>query len=467
MNLGLSVWRAVVQVGVLAVGVAVLASLSVEASAAESLPVERWEPPAVYLTWQRDPSTTMTVHWHAWPDRPGSVVRYRPADRPDAAWSTAEGESRPIAGSERRVHTAEITGLEPDTAYVFQPGLAAYDFRFSTLPAGPTRPIRFVASGCVYKVGEVFTRLADRLAARSPDFALLSGDIAYANATIDNAPIWFRFLELWKRHMVKPDGGLVPMVWAIGNHEVAGGYGQPRDAAPFFYDLIAFPEPGYGVLDLGDYLSLVVLDSGHTNPVAGAQTDWLERTLSPRRDVPHLFATHHVPAYPSARDYGGWLNRRIRKHWVPLFESHGVDVVFEAHDHCYKRTHPIRGGRVDESGIVYIGDGGWATDGTRTPAAPGERWYLAATSAANHATLVTLDGDVRTFEPIDVHGNTLETPYRMTAGLPVTIKLTGGAGSGLPWWLWVVIAGGAAVAVVVTLLIVRRSAKRAIAKVLG
>ena len=68
--------------------------------------------------------------------------------------------------------------------------------------------------------------------------------------------------------MVGRDGRLIPMVACIGNHEVDGGYGKPREKAPFFYALFdgLFPETGYATLDFGDYLSLVLLDTGHTSP---------------------------------------------------------------------------------------------------------------------------------------------------------------------------------------------------------
>ena len=427
--------------------------------AADDDPTGSWEPPAVYLTWQRDPSATMTVHWHSWPDRPVSAVRYRPAGDDDAPWSTVTGTSRPMPATERRVHTVELTGLDPDTRYAFEPGRDAVDFHFRTLPDTPTRPIRFVVSGCIYDVYETYVGLADRLAARSPDFAVLNGDIAYADAELRKFFKWTRFLEGWKNHMVTPAGDLVPMLWTLGNHEVAGGYDQDPSAAPFFYNLIAFPQPGFGVIDVGDYLSIVLLDSAHTNPIDGVQKAWLEQTLKPRADVPHLFAAYHVPAYPSARGFGGEINQRVREHWVPLFEAHGVDVAFEAHDHAFKRTHPIRNGEIDEHGIVYMGDGGWATNGTRTPAGPGSpwsggRWYLAESAAANHALLVTLDGDLRTFEPIDIHGNVLGGgPYRMTAGQPVSITLSAGTGFSPPIWAWLIalaillVAGGAGYAV--------------------
>jgi hypothetical protein len=67
-------------------------------------------------------------------------------------------------------------------------------------------------------------------------------------------------------------------VVAIGNHEVQNHYlethadYQPgpdwrEKVAPHFYALFAFPgHPGYNVLDVGDYLSLVILDSGLTSP---------------------------------------------------------------------------------------------------------------------------------------------------------------------------------------------------------
>ncbi len=53
---------------------------------------------------------------------------------------------------------------------------------------------------------------------------------------------------------------------------------------------------GYNVLDCGNYLSLLLLDSGHTHPVEGAQTDWLKQTLAARQHVSHVFPVYHVPA---------------------------------------------------------------------------------------------------------------------------------------------------------------------------
>ena len=93
-----------------------------------------------------------------------------------------------------------------------------------------------------------------------------------------------------------------------------------------------FRDTTYAALDFGDYLSVVLLDSGHVAPIDGAQADWLGTVLRAREGRPHLFAANHVPAYPSARapEEAGAGNRT---HWCPLFERYGVDAVLEHHDH--------------------------------------------------------------------------------------------------------------------------------------
>jgi hypothetical protein len=162
---------------------------------------------------------------------------------------------------------------------------------------------------------------------------------------------------------------VIPVVAAIGNHVVWGGYLDRHPGyvqtviwrqriAQVFYQVFPFTgQPGYAALDFADYLSLVFLDTDHTNPIDGQQKDWLKHTLAARNDGRHLFPVYHVTAYPSLRAYGDKTQTRVREHWVPLFEAHNVKVAFEHHDHLYKRTEPIRNGKVDPSGVVYIGDG--------------------------------------------------------------------------------------------------------------
>jgi hypothetical protein len=213
--------------------------------------------------------------------------------------------------------------------------------------------------------------------------------------------------------MVGRDGRLIPLVACIGNHEVNGGYNKPREKAPFFYALFdgLYPETGFATLDFGDYLSLVLLDTGHTTPLAGAQTDWLEKTLRARKDHPHVIVVNHVPAYPSYRSPEGRKGKEgtgagNRKHWVPLFEKYRVPAVLEHHDHTFKRSRPLLGGLAHGNGVLYLGDGSWGR--LRTPKAPDRLPYLALTSRDYHLSLHRLQGEERFHLALDDRGMVMD-----------------------------------------------------------
>lgn len=365
-----------------------------------------FDPPAVYLTWQRDPTTSMTIQWHSEAGR-SDAVQYQRLD--EMVWHTAVGSHHSMPHTDRIVHVAELTGLEPGADYRFRFGEDSVTFAFRTMPRDASKPIRFVVGGDTMEpldmVDEWFEATARQAAKQDPMFAVIGGDIAYANGDPKLAKRWYRWLAGWKRHMVTSDGRLIPLLVTIGNHEVQGQFGQTSDKAPYFYSLFAMPGPqGYTVLDFGRYLSLVVLDSGHTHPIAGAQTEWLMRTLADRGDALHLFAVYHVAAYPSVYDLHNWESVKIREHWVPLFERYGLDVAFEHHDHAYKRTHAIRADRVDPRGVLYLGGGAWGV----VPRRPHDDWYLSKAASKRHFILVTIDSQSRRFLAIDDEGQIVD-----------------------------------------------------------
>ncbi|BAM02207.1 purple acid phosphatase family protein [Phycisphaera mikurensis] len=458
---------------------AVLLAVLLQASPADAKTRRGLTGTVVYATWTQDPTTTLTVHWID--DDPGD-----PADRgggrsptltvrgidgtegADAGVSVTAATMLPIPGTSRFVHRAEATGLAPGAAYAVRVPGDPRPRRFRTVDADPATPTRFVLTSDVYRRRDPLLAMHAHLAARDPAFVILAGDIAYANGDVENADRWLDFLWAWDDRVVTAEGFSVPMIALIGNHEVDGGYlheidrdryPDPADASPFFRRLFAFPgERSYGVLDFGDDLSLVALDSGHQAAIAGEQTRWLEETLAARQHRTHLFTAWHVPAYPSARRLASSMPRRLRRHFVPLLDRYGVDASFEGHDHAYKRTQPIRHGKIDPLGTVYVGDGGYADLAERVPAEPGRggwfsdaRWYLANSKQTDHFEVVTLTGPDRRFEAVgadgevfdawESHGNepkaVVETPvtpvparaefWLLLIGVPAAV----GAGA---WW---------------------------------
>lgn len=352
-------------------------------------------PDTLFLTWQSDPTTTMTVQWVGPEPTIAEPIQYATVENP--VWRVAQIFLKPYPNTDLKVHRCELTGLKPGTEYQFQIGNAEPTFRFRTMPAKATDTISFVSGGDAGV--DLHAINSNVLAAKQePYFALIAGDLAYDNG---RAPATFtKFLQNYRAHMVDAKGRLIPLLSCIGNHEVDGGYRGLRAKSPQYLSVFdgMFSEKTFGVLDIGDYLSLVLLDTGHIEPIDGEQTTWLEKTLADRQSRPHLIVANHVPAYPSYRTAAGeklesGTGAEQRKHWCPLFERYNVDVVLEHHDHTFKRTYPLINGQKDRNGVVYLGDGSWGK--LRVPKKPEERPYLAAVSPAYHVTVHRLEGDQR------------------------------------------------------------------------
>ncbi|MBX9584110.1 MAG: metallophosphoesterase family protein [Gemmataceae bacterium] len=406
-------------------GAAALAAGSVPRLFARDLPPPREIGPAdpgpglgtpagldtLFLTYKGDPTTSATVQWLGTDPAADGTVRYVTPE--GVAWKTAPARKRPFPRTDYTLFRADLSGLAPGTDYLFQVAGHRKTFKFRTAPAKATDTFTFVSGGdCGVNPHVVANNLL--AAKQDPYFALIGGDLGYDNGR--SAKTAIAFLQNYSRTMVDGRGRLIPLVAAVGNHEVDGGYAKPRANAPFFLALFdgLYPDHTYATLDFGDYLSLVLLDTGHVEPIGGAQADWLETALEDRQGRPHLIAACHVPAYPSYRNpdagkdgaFGTGEGNRL--HWCPLFERLGVDAVLEHHDHAFKRTFPLTDGLRDRNGVVYLGDGSWGQ--LRAPVAPEKRPYLAEVGKAYQVSVHRLEGPDR-FHLALAEGGRVEDVY--------------------------------------------------------
>lgn len=371
------------------------------------------------LTWAGDPCTTMRVQWlELGAETPAPVKIVARADSDGTRQTVVSRAHRFGWRDDVWVQRADFDSLRPGALYTLElPGRRDPAPRFATAPAKLDSPLTFIEGGDINVVPEALLMHAVALREK-PLFAIVGGDLSYSNNRDVNQEI--AFYRDWAAGMVTPDGRHIPMVAAIGNHEVDGAYGQTREKASFFFSLFdtwAHPEVGaYRALDFGDYLSLVLLDTDHTCPVA-AQTEWLRETLAARARVPHVFPVYHVPAYPSVRDFDARLSREVREQWVPLFEaSPQVRTAFEHHDHAFKRTHPLRGGAISPAdGVTYLGDGSWGL-ARRRLRSRGDLSVFHDRHEKFHVWRVTLEPGTQRFLAIDERGNPLDTWSRSLVG---------------------------------------------------
>ncbi len=376
------------------------------------------EPLAFYLTWTEDPTSTIVVDWHSM-DINTSTLSFR--EKETETWDVFESKVLPYPISERMVHRIEVGGLKAATAYeiMFNGSKEVYFFR--TMPSTLDKStIKIAIGGDSMHRKEWFEKTNAVAASYDPDFIIIGGDMAYENGLAENVQRIYGWFDAYKNTLVTAENRILPCIVAAGNHEVVGGYYdvhegyEQNDAfrnriAPYFFGLFAFPgQPGYNVLDFGEYLSLIILDTDHTNPIPKAQTRWLNRTLRQRKDVLHKIPIYHVPGYPSVRNYFGKTQTAVRENWTPILEENGVRLVFENHDHAYKRTFPIKNNEIDQKGIVYVGDGSWGVE-PRDIHDVDSTWYLNKAQKIKAFTLLTLEGAQFSLISVDEDGNVIDS----------------------------------------------------------
>lgn len=347
-------------------------------------------PRHVYLTWQGDTSRTITVNYQTLEPVGASTVHYdtKPRNGRTGAYRyTATGSAHQIPGQAdgRKIHWVELGGLTPGKTYYFIAGDPRHGFtaerKFRTVPSG-SQSLRFVIGGDMGASSDlaVFLQQAAKL---SPAFGVVGGDIAYAGDLLTNYSKWDAWLDHWETNMVTPGGYSVPMVLAIGNHEVRGGTATSPTNAQFYLRYFAQNgERTYYSRTFGKNLAMFLLDSGHLSRHGGAQAAWLDAQLSAQRDVPTKFAVYHVPLYPSVRVYDGAGSVVGRQTWLPIFDKHHLTAAFEHHDHAFKRTLLLRENKPDPDGTLYLGDGGWGMPARKVDAEL--RWYEAKAASIQH-----------------------------------------------------------------------------------
>ena len=368
------------------------------------------DPDVVYLTWKSDPATTMTIMWHTTTGRNSQTISYKRID--ETNWKKAWGTKERFCRSNIDIHLLELKNLDEDTEYVFRLDDGELH-KFRTLPNGLKRPIHAAIGGDAFFYKNLYEKMNAEVASKDPDFVILAGDIAYTEGIrralrthywkIDR---WEEFFRIWSRQMVTKEGRMIPIVPVIGNHDVCQGFDNPKKTDVMFYQVFAFPLHGipFRTLSIGSDLSFFLLDTAHTFPIAGAQTEWLGQALEANKDATYKIPVYHLPGYPSESYFHAAGSKDIRKFWVPLFQKYGVKISMEHDNHTFKRTFPIKDGMVDDSGIVFLGDGAWGV----SPAKPKRHWYLAKAARRNNFWFLTISPEKIQARAFDNEGTLLD-----------------------------------------------------------
>jgi hypothetical protein len=357
------------------------------AAAPGSAPIEPVPPVSgLHVTFGEDASSSATVTWHSIDSVSNPRVMLardgRTHERTVDAVVASYTDDK--SGTVVHAHHARITGLVPDTAYVY---LAVHDGTtpefgtFRTAPAGRAA-FRFTSFGDqgTPTVGKKYTPppgvtisnppyVNDNLGSPAagdttagvervePLLHLFNGDLCYANLAQDRVRTWSDF---WNNN----SRSARHRAWmpSPGNHENERGNGPIGFAAyQTYFDLPR--QAGQTDTTAGLWYAITVgavrfvflanddvcyQDGGDSyvrGYSGGAQRAWLEQTLAAARAdarIDWIVVCMHQVAISTANNFNG-ADLGIRQEWLPLFDEHGVDLVVCGHEHHYERSLAIRG----------------------------------------------------------------------------------------------------------------------------
>jgi 3',5'-cyclic AMP phosphodiesterase CpdA len=166
-----------------------------------------------------------------------------------------------------------------------------------------------------------------------PDILLHTGDFVEHGKNYRN----------WEKEFFHPAGDLlasVPLFPVIGNHEYNG------EEKMWYYEFFSPPGNEQWYAFTYGCARFVILDSNFRFTPKSEQYSWLVEEFQSQgfnKSKWQIVLLHHPP-YTSGSHRGDEVP--TADYLVPLFEEHGVDMVFSGHNHHYERSF--------KDGIYYI-----------------------------------------------------------------------------------------------------------------
>ncbi|HEY6953306.1 MAG TPA: metallophosphoesterase family protein [Bacteroidota bacterium] len=273
-----------------------------------------------------------------------AVISWTTSDacRGSVQFGTTSGYGSEIGdNSAASVHSLTLTGLKTNAQYHYRiigDADTSSDYVFWTAP-GKDVAFSFVVYGDTRSNHDAHVRVLRQIEKSAPRFVLNTGDLVARN-TVYNWDMYFA--DLCDSTRV---GETIPVYSTPGNHEAGQMYLEnlflPHNNGENTEEYYSFD---YGSVHIISANSEIDYDP------QSPQYRWLVKDLESPEATSAQFriAIWHRPPY-SSNNHGS--DKDLRNTLGALMESHGVDIVFNGHDHCYERTKPIHG-------ITYVVTGG-------------------------------------------------------------------------------------------------------------
>ncbi|MEI7906313.1 MAG: metallophosphoesterase [Bacteroidota bacterium] len=274
---------------------------------------------------------SMTIAWTS-TDSVETKILWRPLV---GKWKEA------VIPGKRLAHSYVLEGLLPSTSYQYRV-VAGNDtteqYAFMTA-VKQNEPFSFAAYGDTRSNRDAHVSVLRAMKEKNPKLIVNTGDLVAKSAN----ELWDDYFEdICSKTGV---GQNIPVYSSPGNHEKGAMY----------FENVLMPHnnpansPAYYSFDYGN-VHFISLNSEIPYDSLSEQYQWLLNDLRSEATKKAAFkiAFWHRPPYSSSI-HGSDLN--TRSVLCPVLEAHGVDIVFNGHDHVYERTKAV-------NGTTYVVTGG-------------------------------------------------------------------------------------------------------------
>ncbi len=294
-------------------------------------------------------------------------------------------------GRRSAIHKVSLQDLEPDARYFYRVrsgSICTPLHAFRTAPAR-ARPFRFCVFGDTHS-SQTARRIAENMASDHPDFVVNVGDAASDGRLY---PHWRDYFDSLASLFCN-----VPSYHVVGNHEAGGGNEANLSwffryfSHPGFTDHYAFTYSNCRFLVLNNYDNICEGSDQHA---------WLLSELKrPEfQQADFRIAFFHEPGFCvgwGLQSFDG--NPEVRTVLIPMFQQHGLEIMFNGHCHDYER------GRIGDIHVVITGGGGGGLDSKVYDVDCYERY-----SSAFHHVAVDVEGRSMAVRAVSIDGNVLDS----------------------------------------------------------
>lgn len=300
-------------------------------------------------------------------------------------------------GKKELFHNVAFNGLKKGEQYVYR--VAAISDRDTlwgpvsryTVPDFHRQPIVCTIIGDTQNNPGMWAHFSKMIAQERPVFLLHVGDMIQSGPNKDD----------WTDEFFYPARDLFrfyPLYPILGNHE---------GNSAFYYQYFDLPGTKWFYTQKKGNTLFIFVNTNMDILPGSKQYQMLEKTLA-SSDEQWKIVLHHHPVYVSS-GYYNLIDQKVitgdpnTTQLRPLYETYGVDLVFNGHIHNYERTMPIYQGQIDtEKGVTYIttGGGGGKLDET----AISRTWFMAETKSRHHYIKMKIWDNTLSVQAIDSAG---------------------------------------------------------------